>query len=76
MTLDTLVEAAKQLSPADRLRLVGRVWDTVAADDADVTLTPEQAAEVDRRLDRLDREGSTGIPWEDFKRELLDRDDR
>lgn len=71
MTFEALVDAAKKLDTSDRLRLVGAVWDSVASEDADVTLSPEQMAELDRRLDRLDREGSKGRPWVEVRRELF-----
>jgi hypothetical protein len=33
-------------------------------------LTPAQRAELDRRLDLLDREPGRMIPWSEFRREL------
>ena len=40
------------LSPQERLELIGRLWDSL--DDEDVPLTPEQEAELDRRLATAD----------------------
>jgi putative addiction module component (TIGR02574 family) len=74
MTVDSLVEAAKKLPAADRIRLVEEVWDSVAAEDeASVELSAEQSGELDRRLDRIEREGLKGASWEEVKRDLLDR---
>ncbi len=55
------------LSPAERLRLLGQLWDSLSDDN--VPLTATQREELDRRLDDLEREGPRGIPWE----EVLDR---
>ena len=57
----------KGLSPAQRLRLLEELWDSLA--DADVPLTERQREELDRRLDALENEGPRGIPWN----EVLDR---
>lgn len=56
-----------RLTPAERLRLLEALWDSLSDDD--VPLTSAQRKELDRRLDDLDREGPRGIPWE----EVLDR---
>ena len=55
-----------QLSPAERLRLVEELWDSLTP--ADIPLTPTQAEELDRReaLHRADPQ--RGRPW----REVLD----
>jgi putative addiction module component (TIGR02574 family) len=34
-------------------------------------MTPAQREELDRRLDDLDREGPTGIPWEEVTRRIM-----
>ena len=57
-----------ELSADERLRLLERLWDSLS--DEDVPLTPAQRAELDRRLDELDRDGPTGIPWEEVLRRL------
>ena len=56
-----------RLTSAERLRLLERLWDSLSDDE--VPLTANQRAELDRRLDDLDREGPRGIPWG----EVLDR---
>ncbi len=71
MTFDALLEEARKLPTADRLRLADELRHTATADGADDDLSPEQLAELERRLDRLDREGSRGMPWDQFRRELL-----
>ena len=61
------------LSPEEKLRLLEEVWDSLAADPTVVPLTEWQRRELDRRLDELDREGPTGIPWERVLSEIEGR---
>lgn len=57
-----------RLSPAERLRLLEQLWDSLSDDD--VPLTATQRRELDRRLDDLEREGPRGIPWEEVLNRL------
>jgi putative addiction module component (TIGR02574 family) len=57
-----------KLSPAERLELLERLWDSLS--DQDVPLTASQREELQARLDDLDREGPHGIPWEEVLRRL------
>jgi putative addiction module component (TIGR02574 family) len=58
------------LSPEEKLRLLEEVWDSLAADPSHVPLADWQRRELDRRLDELEREGPTGIPWERVLNEI------
>lgn len=56
------------LSVADRLQLVGDIWDSIAeeangAPDI-LPLTDEQKVELDRRLAQYDADPSTGVPMD------------
>jgi putative addiction module component (TIGR02574 family) len=55
-----------RLSVAERLRLVEQLWDSLAETPHSIPLTSSQRQELDRRLDRVDRDGATGIPWDDM----------
>jgi len=57
------------LTPEERLDLLEQLWDSLAPTPEAVPLTDAQRAELDRRLDDLDREGPLGITWD----EMLDR---
>ena len=59
------------LSPQERLDLIGRLWDSL--DDEDVPLTPEQEAELDRRLATADADLADSVSWESFRAELRAR---
>jgi putative addiction module component (TIGR02574 family) len=53
------------LTPEERLDLLEELWDTLAARPEAIPLTAAQRAELDRRLDDLEREGPVGIPWDE-----------
>ena len=57
-----------KLLPEERLRLLEELWDSLS--DEDIPLTTAQRAELDRRLDDLEREGPRGISWEDVLERL------
>ena len=53
------------LSPAERLRLIEELWDSLAADPDTVPVPPEHLQELNRRLDALDAgEMAPGEPWQ------------
>lgn len=57
------------LSVADRLQLVGDIWDSLA-DEANASpdvlpLSDDQTAELDRRLAAYDADASSGIPMDE-----------
>ena len=58
------------LTPEERLDLLEELWDSLAAKPEQIRLTGAQRAELDRRLDDLDREGPVGIPWDDVVRRI------
>jgi putative addiction module component (TIGR02574 family) len=53
------------LTPEQRLDLLEELWDSLTATPAAIPLTGAQRAELDRRLDDLEREGPVGIPWDE-----------
>ena len=53
------------LTPEERLDLLEELWDSLAATPEAIPLTGAQRAELDRRLDDLEREGPVGIPWDE-----------
>ena len=53
------------LSSEERLRLLEELWESLSATPEAVLLTTAQREELDRRLDELDQDGPSGIPWED-----------
>lgn len=53
------------LSPAEKLELIELLWDSLSSTPEAIPFTNTQRAELDRRLDELDREGPVGIPAEE-----------
>src|SRR5512146_1886344 len=57
-----------KLTPDEKLELIDELWQSVRPED--LVLTPETRAELDRRLEKLDREGPTGFDWSDVRAEM------
>jgi len=55
------------------MRLVEELWDSIASDQNALPLTPEQAAELDRRLDSYEINGNPGRPAEDVIADIRKR---
>ncbi len=56
------------LTPDEKLELIDDLWGSLWSED--FALTHEQQAELDRRLDRLDREGPVGNAWETVRAKM------
>lgn len=67
LTQDELV----RLTPPERLALISQLWDSL--EEEQLPLTASQQAELDRRLDSLDRDRRKGITWAALKAELEQR---
>lgn len=61
------------LSQEERLTLLEQLWDSLTADPGAVPFTPAQRAELDHRLDEIERGDVGGIPWEDVVRQIRGR---
>jgi putative addiction module component (TIGR02574 family) len=64
-----------ELSATDRVDLAMALWEslTPAEQEAEFDLTPEQRAELDRRLAEHMADPASAIPWEEVRRKLLRR---
>ena len=56
------------LSLTERLDLLERLWDSLTPAPDDIPLTDAQRAELDRRIDALDRDGPVGMSWDEAVR--------
>ena len=74
MAPDTLTELLK-LPSGERAELAMALWASLddARRGAELALTAEQAAELDRRFAEHESDPSTALPWEDVRRKLLNR---
>jgi putative addiction module component (TIGR02574 family) len=61
------------LTPEERLDLLEQLWESLTPTPDAVPLTDAQRAELDRRLDDLDREGSVGLSWDEVIDRVRDR---
>ena len=59
-----------RLTPRERIELAEELWDSL--DETDIEVTSAQLAELERRRNQLEQEGSKGRPW----REVLDDTER
>jgi putative addiction module component (TIGR02574 family) len=73
MSATEILEAAKTLPQAERIKLAQDFWEIIVEDGYDPELTPEQAAELDRRLAEFEQNPSAGIPWEQVEANLNKR---
>jgi putative addiction module component (TIGR02574 family) len=60
-----------QLSIAERLIVVEQIWDSIAAEQAELPLTPAQEAELDRRFAAYQKSPEEGDSWEEVKAGIL-----
>lgn len=74
MAPDTLTELLK-LPSGERAALAMALWASLddAQQSAELALTTEQAAELDRRFAEHEADPSTALPWEDVRRKLLNQ---
>ncbi len=71
MLPNTLAELLK-LSASDRIEIAMALWDSLAETEreAQLALTPEQEAELDRRLAEQIANPGSAIPWDEVRRKL------
>lgn len=67
------IESLRQLPLAERLQLVEDLWDSIAVETPapDIPISPELAAELDRRLQDLDQGRERSLPWEQVRDRIL-----
>jgi putative addiction module component (TIGR02574 family) len=63
----------RKLPLEERIRLVEDLWDSIASDQNALPLTPEQRAELDRRLDVYEADGNPGRPADDVIADIRKR---
>ena len=68
--MNTQLSEILQLSVAERIQLVEDIWDSIAVVPDAVSLTAEQEAELERRLEAYQANPNEGISWNDLKTKL------
>ena len=59
-----------ELSIPERIQLVQDIWDTITDVPESLELTDEQKLEIDRRIEKLDRQPETSIEWSTLKERI------
>jgi putative addiction module component (TIGR02574 family) len=70
MILEKIPEVSR-LTAAEKLLLVSELWDDLAAHPADVPVSPEQIAELDRRMEEYHRDPSQVTSWTAIQQRIL-----
>ena len=65
---ETLLAKVSSLSPADRLELIGAVWDTLSPED--LSVTDAERALLDARLADMENNPDAQSPWPEVKARL------
>ena len=70
--LPTTLAALLKLPAKDRIELAMALWESLtdAEREAELALTPEQEAELERRLQDHLANPDSAIPWEEVRRKL------
>jgi putative addiction module component (TIGR02574 family) len=67
------VKDARELPLEEQIELIDALWESLAKQGYEPPLTPDQAAELDRRLEAHRRNPDDVVPWDSIKREILDK---
>jgi putative addiction module component (TIGR02574 family) len=54
-----------RLSRGEQLELLDQLWETLGREATEFPLTDDQRQDLDQRLDELEREGPSGVSWDD-----------
>lgn len=73
-SLETICDAARKLSVADRLQLLTTLWGELSEDEQSSELSREFQAELNRRIDESKRHPDEGRPWREVLAELRCRE--
>ena len=63
ITLDEIL----QLPLPERIRIVETIWDSIADTPEALELSDEQKAELDRRLENLEKNSDAGSSWTEVR---------
>jgi putative addiction module component (TIGR02574 family) len=66
----TTIEDLKQLPVSEKIQLVEDLWDSIAAETSPIGLSPQHIAELDYRLDALEKNLSHGTPWSTVREKI------
>ena len=62
----------QDLTPLEKLLLVGELWDDLAKHPSEIPVSPETIAELDRRIEAYERDPEgTSTTWADARERIL-----
>ncbi|WP_414752868.1 addiction module protein [Anabaena sp. CCY 9910] len=67
MDFTATLNEIKSLSIEERIRFVQAIWDSIAAEQTYLDLTPEQKQELDRRINDYEANPDNVMTWEEIK---------
>ena len=70
---ESVREDILKLSVPEKLELVEEIWNSIEEQPDDMPLTDWQKAELDRRLEAMEREPDAGTPWEVVRERVLQK---
>ena len=70
MTRREIIESAKQLPRDEQLDLAMEFWEIVDPQDGDFPLTDAQKAELDQRIEDLEKNPTAGESWEIVRKRI------
>jgi putative addiction module component (TIGR02574 family) len=65
-----VIEVVKDLPLAERVELIDALWESITAEGYEPPLTPEQAAELDRRIEAHRNDPNDVVSWESIKQDF------
>ena len=68
-----MLGSLRELSITERIQLVEDLWDSIADDQEALSLSEEQRAELDRRLDAYEVDGVRGRKVDDVMADIRKR---
>ena len=73
--MSTLLEQSLKLPVPERIKLVEEIWDSIAEQQGSdvIKLTPEQTAELERRIEYHEQHPNDTVPWEMVRDNTLAR---
>jgi len=71
--MKTAMLALAALTPAEKLQLIEELWEELSATPEEIPVPQWQLDELDRRSVEYAKNPSSGIPWEEVKRNILSR---
>ena len=76
MEFQTILDAVRSLPVRDQVRLMQEIQDDLQLDSQASEVSPELAAELDRRMLELDQNPNDVVAWEDVLAEARKRHNR